>query len=463
VTEPDAEPAWLHRRNPIPWFVLFAFLIGTAAALFNPAFGGYDEGDHFLRAWQISDARLTGVRGIGTDGKETHGGSIPANIPLNIFTLKVVGEEQPGDAGRVFRYLGSTGPIGHPKFVEFPATASYSPIPYLGSAIGIRISRWFDLSTLVTLWFARIGSLSLYIAIVARAMYHLRQRAWLIATLAITPVCLFQAATVSADGTTIALALLAIAFAIRVVLLDNTPTVSRAVALEAIGIALALALAKPPDVLFLLLLTPAVLRRGSSNRRRLWATVCALGFAASGAWSIYAQRVYEAPARLTNVDSGRQLRFVAAHPFRFGQAVATTASHEGLRIARETLVSSPTWLPPTAFLVGALCVIVAAIAVAVGSPARGNDTGARTFALTAAATTGLVALAVLLLAYAGWNAVGARRIDELQGRYLFPCLALVVLVAGSRARHAVVDGMVPLCLVASVTATTVIGICVHSY
>jgi uncharacterized membrane protein len=37
-------------------------------------------------------------------------------------------------------------------------------------------------------------------------------------------------------------------------------------------------------------------------------------------------------------------------------------------------------------------------------------------------------VAVFYLAYAGWNAVGAPRIDEFQGRYLLPVVALITLV-----------------------------------
>ena len=52
-------------------------------------------------------------------------------------------------------------------------------------------------------------------------------------------------------------------------------------------------------------------------------------------------------------------------------------------------------------------------------------------------------VALFLLAYAGWNAVGAAGIDEFQGRYLSPLVASLVLAAIPAAPSA--DNTSPAC------------------
>ena len=54
---------------------------------------------------------------------------------------------------------------------------------------------------------------------------------------------------------------------------------------------------------------------------------------------------------------------------------------------------------------------------------------ARATSITATTLIVVLFVVLFLLAYAGWNAVGAPRSDEFQGRYLYPLVALLVLAA----------------------------------
>ncbi len=352
-------------------------------------------------------------------------------------------------------------------FIGFPATASYSPVAYMGAAGGIRISRWLNLSTLAALWAARLGGLGLYVAIIVRAMRHLPGSAWLIGALAVTPVGVLQAATVSADGVTIALCLLAIAYSLRIVMLDAASVVPRRLAIEGVLIATALGLAKPPYVLLLLIMVPVFLRRGSPNGKSVYVAVWAAGCAAATAWNLYARGVYTAPMRLSNVDSGRQLKFVALHIGEFVKAIVATVSDSGFRLGREMVWSTAAWIPPTWFLVVATSVIVGSLMFAGGTRTVGvqsvDGVTSRSLVLTTLCTTSLIGFFVFLFAYAGWNPVGASRVDEVQGRYLFPCVALVSLVVSRRNSRVAIGQVVPFCAIAAMSVFTVVGISVHYY
>ena len=62
-------------------------------------------------------------------------------------------------------------------FVDFAAAAVYPPVPYLPSAIGIRIGRLFGASPFILVLLARLADLAAFIALVALAIRRLPDRA----------------------------------------------------------------------------------------------------------------------------------------------------------------------------------------------------------------------------------------------------------------------------------------------
>jgi hypothetical protein len=55
--------------------------------------------------------------------------------------------------------------------------------------------------------------------------------------------------------------------------------------------------------------------------------------------------------------------------------------------------------------------------------------GGRSMRLLGLGVAGGLFVSLLFLAYVGWNAVAAPRIDAFQGRYLLPVVAVLVVVA----------------------------------
>ena len=101
-----------------------------------------------------------------------------------------------------------------------------------------------------------------------------------------------------------------------------------------------------------------------------------------------------------------------------------------------------TWLPRWLYAVHPLVLLGAGVADGgAASPLRGRR---RALALGVAAATGL---ATLTLAYLGWNAVGAPRIQGVQGRYLLP-FAPLALAALHAPRSKGLDGPARLAFVA---------------
>ncbi len=247
------------------------------------------------------------------------------------------------------------------------------------------------------------------------------------------PVALFQAATVSADGITNALALLVIAdaFALTAQPVDRVP---RGLLIETILATIGLALCKQPYLLVAALLVVPAWRHRRQIGAALAVTV-AVGGGLALAWTRWADDHYIAPDFLppslgghanyanNNVQPSEQLSYLRGHPFAFTGAVWRMVTDHGVSIVHDLTAQVSYWHAPglIAALVGAG--VVAATVLDAGPLPGGR--AIRAFALLLAA--GAV-VASLFLAYVGWNALRAPRIDGYQGRYLLVMLALVALV-----------------------------------
>lgn len=403
-------------------------MAGLLCGLGTPPFSGFDEYRHFAHAWQVSDGRLFPMDGRTATGAALQGGLVPSGVVHDMTSLFVEGRSN--DPARVFTNLGSRAGGGHPEFVDFSNVASYSVVSYLPAAIAIRVGRLAGASTLLLLLLARLFGLLAYAALAALAVWRVPTRKGLMAVLCLTPVAIVQASTLSADGITIGLSIVVVAEALRLAVRARG-SVSRASCIEA-GIALiALALAKPPYVLFGLLYLVAAVRQRGSTAKVLGLAGCAAAALAAG-WNTWASRHYVqqyfALAQFSRhyyafrgVDAPRQLTYVASHPWSFLTAVERTVVLYRSSLVHDMVMQSPAWHVPAWMAGTELVVLVGAAAVVV------DVYDLAKIRILAAVTVAVATLAVFVLAYAGWNQLHAPRIDALDGRYFFPILALGLL------------------------------------
>jgi uncharacterized membrane protein len=417
---------------------VIALVLGTVFVFAIPALGGYDEYQHVNRAWQVSDGGVFArVRfDLNEQGGRVKGfgGDVPQEFLDDMSAILSDGVLRRGDAGEAFSHLNDRSPGGPRRFAHFNGAAVYSPVPYLPAAAMIRVGRWFGLSTFAMILLARLAQVLAYAAIVTLAVRRIPRRKLVLAAFAIAPVALVQAGTVNADAMTIALALLVVAEAFR--LADLAPENIRAPHFLEAGAALvALGLAKQPYfVVALFFAMPMWKYRG-----RIAATlggVFAGAAAIALAWNSWAQSHYVPPNNTVfagdkrtsfayvDVDPDAQFSFVRSHPFSFLGAIGRTIGHYPGSFARDMVTQSPLWKAGVILVVLAFAVLVFALLV----DGVGLEGGALTRSLAAGIAV-LLVLAVFLGGYAGWNAVGAPRIDEIQGRYFLPALAVLALAA----------------------------------
>ncbi len=455
--------------SPVRMFVCLALALGTVFVLVTPAFTGYDEPLHYLRAWQLSDGHLRGDQRLNDVGRVDLGDNFPAGLAPDVVVLlrdglyKGTGTScHRGSAICAVRHIADAPPKGRPTFIGFPSAAVYPPVPYAPATVAIRIARTVGLSTLATLWLARFANLFSYVLLVAFAITRMPRYRTLLAVLALAPVCVFQAAMVSADGITIALALVAIAIALQSWTFPVGTLTNRS-AVEAGAITAALGFSKPPYILFCVLFLPTIVRHRRQVAGKLVAVALVPGLAMFAYWSHYAQAAYIPPSNpffgafanpgyaYHDIDATKQLTGVLHSPFSFIGAIGTTIARTWLSLLHDAVSQISGWAAPSvvATIIATATYAAVALTLAMRGPtpdlvdhdARERDDDDAEPAVTASGgwfglvTAAIVAVglfaALFLLAYTGWNAVDAPRIDAFQGRYLFPVLALGVLGCGA--------------------------------
>ena len=428
--------AWF--RRPARIVGTIGLVAGLGFALLVPPLAGYDESIHFLRAYQVSQGGV-----IATHRDHQLGGSMPSELRTDLGRLLTDGVYSRHDRTAFLDHLGDRPAGGRREFFDFPSGAVYSAVPYAPAALFIAIGRLLGVSTLVLLYLGRIGNLLAVVGLLTLAVRRMPTHAWMLAAVALLPVTVFQAAMISADGVTIALALLVLALALDLVATPRGEVTNRRLVEVAIA-TIALGFAKPPYILFALALLLPIRRHGAAVARSIGATLGA-GLTAAAVWGVYASSVYIPQALppgyagpvtrftvYTHVDQHRQRQYVLHHPWTFLHVIVRTVTHYGSDLLRETTAQLPYYTVPVAIVVAAFGLV--AMATAIPETARSTVLGgySRAFLIAIALTT---FCALMLLAYLGWNAVGSPRVEAFQGRYLVPLIPLFLLALPTPARR----------------------------
>jgi uncharacterized membrane protein len=396
---------------------------GLGFALLTPPLQSPDELRHLARALAVSE---------GTLGSEAIVDGAPSiRVPRSLLGLqRRLGEgiqlnaDRRQDPARIRRELARPASL-EPRIWR-PLPSLYSPVAYLPQALGVGAARGLGLPIVVWLYAGRVANLAAYLALCVIALRAAPAHATTLLAVALLPMTLFLAATLSADAPTNALAFAWLAAAWRA-MAPGPPLGPRAI----LGLALlaaALGLAKPGYAPLAALALAVPRQRLGGPLRHAAVTALWLGAALVPAalWSGYVASL-RPEALVPGADPGAQLRWIAEHPAGFVRVLAGSLaelSNVWLATFVGVLGHADTWLPR--WLYTALPLALLALAVADGgaaSPLRGWRRG---FGLALALAT---AGATLSVAYLGWNPVGDGLIRGVQGRYFTPAapLALAVL------------------------------------
>jgi uncharacterized membrane protein len=409
---------WMNRQ-PIQVskiVLILGAITGLALVVITPPFQVPDEGDHFLRAYQTSIFKLK---------LENRKGRIGADLPNSLLSTKMLFDNLALNPSRKV----DSSLYAHALALKDGENAfcsrilPYPPVAYVAQAIGLAIGRAISPSPIVGFYLARIMNLALFLLMIACAVRWMPAMKWGLALLALMPMTLYEAASVSADAYTIGISFLMIAFLLHCAA-GNEILNAREISFMLAGTVL-LSLAKPgySPLVFLAFLIPR--QRFETGVRKFSVISGMLILAlAIGIFSVYAMRglVLGPPG----VDSAGQLRFILAHPVHY-LAILFRCIFRASQFG--SFIGWFGWLE----LRLPLWIIIpyGLLLIATAFEKRRFFVNNRQWLLVAGLFALLAAL-IFTIQYLSYTPVGKRSIDSVQGRYFIPFAPLFLLLLNSR-------------------------------
>ena len=431
--------------DPAVLFALISVVAGALLIAITPPLRGPDEAQHFLRAYGLTQGEVV-PRTVDTQGHK--GLDLPARLAreLNFFEDKKFANRSPGFTyWDVFAaHAQAAQPLADgeaPVFVLYGGAEGYSPIPYLPYAAAVAVGRVAHADFLTMLYLMRAFGLLAVTAVTACAIALVPRLKWAFLLIALLPSALYGRAAISADGPSLACAMMAVALMLRGVI---SPAADRPWQ-QSLWLALG-ALTKPPQLALVLL---EAMKRPVRAVPRQWHAAAAVALPSvilTGLWTI-ASSADVASYRLSEfMDGPREqfdpvwkLRFMLHEPLLFPRLLMHSFTDYGVQMWQQ-LIGVLGWLDTP--LAGWTYPVLTALMLAsfIGPLETDRTTGRRIAVACALAVAGYC-FAVFFIFFLVWTALDATQIDGVQGRYFVPALPAVALGTAALVRRGLAENL----------------------
>jgi hypothetical protein len=427
-------------RDPAVLFALISLFAGAALLTITPPLRGPDEAQHFLRAYGITRGDLAPSM---LDAQGRKGLYVPAGIDreLKFFEHKRFAHRTPGFSyWSVFAAHAQESPAPSadddlPVFVLYGGAEGYSPIPYLPYAAAIVIGRAAHLDFLALLYLMRAFGLVAVTAVTALAIALVPRLKWAFLLIALLPASLYSRAVISADGPSLACAMMAVALMLRGVLAPDADRPGQQSLWLALG-----ALSKPPQLALVLL---EAMKRPARALTRQWkaAVIVVLpSVIITGLWTI-AGSADVAAYRLTDsmdvpphqFDPVWKLKYMTRDPLLFPRLLISSFIDYGVPLWRQ-VIGVLGWLD-TPLAAWTYPVLTALLLASFFGPLGTDRATGRRVALACALAVAGYCFAVFFIFFLVWTALDATQIDGVQGRYFVPALPALALGTAALVRR----------------------------
>jgi uncharacterized membrane protein len=192
--------SWFKHINPPKFFLVLSISWGAVLVFLTPPLQVPDEPRHFLRAYQVSTLHFN-----PEINNNRLGGTLPTEfLPfIQHYGAFILNNGQKKLSKEDYAFgLNQSLNLHQQAFIPLPNTALYAPVAYLPQAIGMAIGTQLNTPPLVLLYLGRLFNLFAWIILVYWSIRLLPFNQWLFVLLALLPMSIFQAASLSADTTT---------------------------------------------------------------------------------------------------------------------------------------------------------------------------------------------------------------------------------------------------------------------
>ena len=413
---------------PHRFVVVFGLLFGLNLAFISPPFSVPDELAHFLRAYHCSQGKLYAHKRDGHTGDD-----LPS--ALTETYMAIAGQAENDEHfeiswAKIDKAAGIPLDPQRRQFTGFANTALYSPVAYLPQSAAIGAARLSGAAPLTMLYLARVANLIVYLFLASAAVRLAPIHKWTLTLVALLPMSVYLAASLSADAMTLGLSLLVVAVTLNLALGKERPSGRSLLALGVLLVLLALSKQAYVGLAVFVLLIGSKQFSSLGRRWLITALLIALPLAVSAAWN-YSLRGLYTPA-FSFVDPQAQLRWILGHPWSYalvlGNAIYQLDGYSYMIGAFGWLVRHlPLWIRGTYWAaLGLTAVLDGGRPLSLSFRARLVGLGTYVFAFAVMTT----------FVYLSWDRVGLEAIDGIQPRYFLPIVPLLLLLPRGSAKLA---------------------------
>ncbi len=418
----------ISRQDSLSWvpklFLLLSILVAPFFVFLSAPFQAPDESAHYWRAYELSELDLFADK----DSNGNFGYPVPRSVAL--FAQKALEQTNPRARLQTSTLSAGTQDSSGTVFVGFDNAAIYSPVLYVPQIVGIWLGKLLHAPPIFGFYAGRVLNYSLYVlcAYLALRLIPIGRRLFFV--LALLPMSLFLAASLSPDATIIGASLLTIAFGASKLLQKSALQRTDLVIMLGLGAVLSLTKMGYFLLAYIYLLIPHAKFSSRNESRFFKSALVIITIALALTWSILvaapAEHIHTVLLPGTFVDTKLQLQGLLHGPFHFLGTVINTYLLHSSALLYMSFVGVFGWLDITLpFLAYVLLPILLTLAFLADNqeaeilPSRRSRIG---ISLIAIAVVGILSTTL----YLGYSQVGAPYIDGLQGRYFIPIAALLL-------------------------------------
>jgi uncharacterized membrane protein len=401
-------------------FLLLTLLIfGLGMIILIPLGAGYDEEDHLVRVWELSAFSFIPGQMSAREMK----------YPTMFRDLAYRQEASAGIIDSDFWKKYARTPLYEHGFVrrELKTKSVYSPVLLLPQAIVMSLGRSADLPALPMLYVCRFASLLSYLILVWLALRMMPFGKWILSVLAVSPIALFQATTITPDAISNGIGFLFIGGTLK---LAGIKVIGWKEYGKLVLFIFLLFLAKV-NLTVLILLPFLLIPPSRFTQKRIYilllGTTAVLFLIEVAGWNIIATKFSNA-LLANDANASAQLRYILDHPFVFPAILLKDPFINGLSYLEGWINGYGyfSWTPPQIVSIFFLLSLGAVLLI---DSTREHVNRRYSIVFMIIFLAGYLATAVPL--YLTFTTVGLNQLLGMQGRYFIPLALLPVLTLAS--------------------------------
>lgn len=443
--------------NPEKFFIIFTAIFGLIFVFLIPPMHMADEQAHFFRSYQTADLDFFADK-FNFEGSSHYGYSIPVSVyEASEKTWKPVAGNPllEFDASLYKTLLRQPLEESSRMMVIIDGGSTYTPISYIPQAVGVGIAKIMNAPPIILMWAGRLANLTFWLTVVLIAIRLFPYAKWGLVILALNPITLSIAASMSADVVNISLAFL---FTSLILYTRKSDTIVSSRLLSCIAlIAILLCLGKPTNLplLALMFLIPVAKLKNLKFYLAYVFSIGLLGLLITVSWNNYIAKEiintavqYQRPGGY--VVPSEQIKSIISDPLKYIETVSRNFVTVDKGTAGDAVVTTyfgyfswldtsiPTWtqiLYWTALSIGVMYQFGRGIVMTIYQK------------LLLLGIFALVLLGGITAMYINYTPVSARIIEGVQGRYFMPAsIVLLPIFSGPKKILNNIDKKIPLLL-----------------